>query len=92
MRNSDEADYPRGDENMTTGQTILTIGAFVLLTTILQGLYNSLGNVGSDISSGQDGILADDDRHVVLRNGANGLAFDKVTDTTRTSLCHATSS
>ncbi|MEW6509790.1 MAG: hypothetical protein AB1428_02395 [Bacteroidota bacterium] len=65
---------------MSTGQTILTIGAFVLLTTILQGLYNSLGNVGSDISSGQDGILATTIATSYCEI-ANGLAFDQVTDT-----------
>lgn len=63
---------------MSTGQTLLTIGAFILLTTILQGLYNSLINVGSDISSGQDGILMTTTA-TSYAEIANGLAFDKVT-------------
>jgi len=63
---------------MSTGQTLLTIGAFILLTTILQGLYNSLINVGSDISGGQDGILATTIA-TSYSEIATGLAFDNVT-------------
>lgn len=70
---------------MSTGQTLLTIGAFVLLTTILQGLYNSLINVGSDISSGQDGILATSIANSYAEI-ANGLAFDAVTVDSDTAL------
>jgi hypothetical protein len=70
---------------MNTGQTILTIGAFVLLTTILQGLYNSLGNVGADISSGQDGILATTIA-TSYSEMVNRLAFDQVTDTSDVAL------
>jgi hypothetical protein len=70
---------------MSTGQTMLTIGAFILLTTILQGLYNSLINVGSDISSGQDGIL-ETTIAASYTQFANGLAFDKVTALSDTAL------
>ena len=70
---------------MNTGQTILTIGAFVLLTTILQGLYNSLGNVGSDISSGQDGILATTIATSYCES-VNRLAFDQISDTSDAAL------
>ena len=70
---------------MNTGQTILTIGAFVLLTTILQGLYNALGNVGSDISSGQDGILATTIATSYCES-VNRLAFDQITDTSDVAL------
>ena len=65
---------------MSTGQTMLTIAAFVLLTTILQGVYNSLGDVGTDVASGQDGILATTIATSYCEI-ANGLAFDQVTDT-----------
>lgn len=70
---------------MNTGQTILTIGAFVLLTTILQGLYNSLGNVGADITSGQDGILATTIATSYCES-VNRLAFDQITDTSDVAL------
>ena len=70
---------------MNTGQTILTIGAFVLLTTILQGLYNSLSNVGADIASGQDGILATTIATSYCET-VNRLAFDQVTDTSDVAL------
>jgi hypothetical protein len=65
---------------MSTGQTLLTIGAFILLTTILQGVYSSIGSVGSDLSGGQDGILATTIA-TSYTEFANGLAFDQVTDT-----------
>ena len=65
---------------MSTGQTLLTIGAFILLTTILRGVYTSIGNVGSDISGGQDGILATTIA-TSYTEYANGLAFDQITDT-----------
>lgn len=70
---------------MSTGQTILTIGAFILLTTILQGLYASLGNVGTDISDGQDGIL-ETTIATSYTEVANGLAFDQITDTSDVAL------
>ena len=70
---------------MSTGQTILTIGAFVLLTTILQGLYNSLANIGGDISSGQDGILSTTIATSYCEF-ANRLAFDQITDTSDVAL------
>jgi hypothetical protein len=65
---------------MSTGQTLLTIGAFILLTTILQGVYGSLGDVGRDIASSQDGILATSIATSYCEV-AYGLAFDQVTDT-----------
>jgi hypothetical protein len=64
---------------MNTGQTILTIGAFMLLTTILQSVFISTSNVSADISSGQDGILATTIAASYAEH-ANGLAFDQVTD------------
>ena len=70
---------------MSLGQTILTIGAFILLTTILQGVYSSIGNIGSDISGGQDGILATTIATSYIEI-ANGLAFDQITDTSDVAL------
>lgn len=65
---------------MSTGQTLLSIGAFILLTTILQGVYGSLGDVGRDIAESQDGILATSIATSYCEI-AYGLAFDQVTDT-----------
>jgi len=70
---------------MTTGQTLLTIAAFILLTTILQGVYSSIGRMGQDISGGQDGILATTIATSYIEF-ANGLAFDQVTDTSDVAL------
>ena len=70
---------------MSTGQALLTIGAFILLTTILQGVYTSLGNIGTDVGSGQDGILA---ATIASSYGeiANGLAFDNITASSDTAV------
>ncbi len=65
---------------MNTGQTILSIGAFILLTTILQGVYGSLGDVGRDVARSQDCILATTVA-TSYTEFAYGLAFDQVTDT-----------
>lgn len=65
---------------MSTGQTFLTIGAFILLTTILQGVYSSIGSIGTDISGGQDGILSTTIATSYIEY-ANGLSFDQATDT-----------
>jgi hypothetical protein len=70
---------------MSTGQTFLTIGAFILLTTILQGVYSSIGNIGTDISGGQDGILETTIATSYIEY-AKGLAFDQVTDTSDVAL------
>ncbi|HUI09628.1 MAG TPA: hypothetical protein VL221_04820 [Bacteroidota bacterium] len=70
---------------MTTGQTLLSIAAFILLTTILKGVYSSLDRTGQDISGGQDGILATTIATSYIEF-ANGLAFDQVTDTSDVAL------
>ena len=70
---------------MSTGQTFLTIGAFILLTSILQGIYSSIGSIGNDISGGQDGILATTIATSYIEY-ANGLAFDDITDTSDVAL------
>jgi hypothetical protein len=64
---------------MSTGQTMLTIGALILLTNILLNFYGTVASTGDSIASGQDGILA-----TTLTTSytelAQGCAFDQVTD------------
>jgi hypothetical protein len=64
-----------------SNHTLLTIGAFFLLTNILLGFYNLLGATGGDISGAQDLILATTIATSYIEL-AQGLAFDEVTDTT----------
>ena len=68
------------EPTMTTGQTMLTIFAFVLLTTTLNNFYRLLGASGDDISTGQDGILATSIATSYIEI-AQGMAYDEVTDT-----------
>ncbi len=70
---------------MTTGQTMLTIFAFVLLTTTLNNFYRLLGASGDDISTGQDGILATSIATSYMEI-AQGMAYDEVTDTSDVAL------
>ncbi|MBX2989782.1 MAG: hypothetical protein KF749_01295 [Bacteroidetes bacterium] len=65
---------------MSTGQTILTLGAFMLLTTILLNFYSVLAKSSDIVESGQDGILATT-LSVSYTEIAQGLAFDDITDT-----------
>ena len=65
---------------MTTGQTMLTLAAFVFLSTVLMNFYRTLASTGDDISSGQDGILATTISTSYLEI-AQGLSFDEITDT-----------
>jgi hypothetical protein len=65
---------------MNTGQTLMTLGAFMLLSTILLNFYSLLANSGDIITSGQDGILATTLATSYMEI-ADGLAFDAVTDT-----------
>ncbi len=72
---------------MTTGQTILSIGAFMFLTTILMNFYRVTAETGDSIASGQDGILATTIA-ASYTEIAQGLAFDEVTDTTNAALAN----
>lgn len=72
---------------MTTGQTILSIGAFMFLTTILLNFYRVTAETGDSIASGQDGILATTIA-ASYAEVAQGLAFDEVTDTTNAALAN----
>jgi hypothetical protein len=74
---------------MTTGQTILTIGAFMFLTTILMNFYRVAAETGDTIASGQDGILATTIASSYAEI-AQGLAFDEVTDSTNAALSSPT--
>lgn len=65
---------------MNTGQTLLSLGAFMLLSTILLNFYSVMANSGDIITSGQDGILATTLATSYLEV-AQGLAFDQITDT-----------
>jgi hypothetical protein len=70
---------------MTTGQTLLTLGAFMLLTTILLNFYRVMGESGTVINNGQDGILATSIA-TSYKEMARGLAFDQITDTSNVAI------
>jgi hypothetical protein len=65
---------------MSTGQTMLTLGAFMFLSTILLNFYRLVSDTGTVIASGQDGILATTIATSYMEL-AQGMAFDNVTDT-----------
>jgi len=65
---------------MSTNNMLLTIGAFVILTSILHNIYGILGTTGDDIAEAQDMILANTIATSYLEI-AQGLAFDHLTDT-----------
>ncbi len=58
---------------------MLTLGAFMFLSTILLNFYTTMNATGEEISSGQDGILSTTISASYLEM-AQGLAFDVVTD------------
>ena len=65
---------------MSTGQTMMTIFALILLTTVLMSFYAIVANTGDDIARNQEDILAT----AVASSWselAQGLAYDHVTDT-----------
>ena len=70
---------------MNTGQTMLTLGAFIFLTTILMNFYGLVGQTGDTIKSGQDGILATTIASSYMEI-AQGLAFDQISDTSDVAL------
>ena len=70
---------------MSTNYTMMTIGAFTILMTILQNFYSLLGITGGDVTDAQDMILATTLATSYLES-AQGLAFDDVTDTTNLAL------
>jgi hypothetical protein len=65
---------------MGTGHTVLTLVAFMMLSTLIVNFYDLSGNAGDSISSGQDGIFLTSITTSYIEM-AQGLAFDRVTDT-----------
>jgi len=74
---------------MNTGQTIITIAAFVFLTTILLNFYGLVASTGNDIASGQDGILETTIATSYMEL-AQGLSFDAVTDSSDIAILNPT--
>ena len=70
---------------MSTNNILLTIGAFIILTTILQNIYGLVGTTGDDVANAQDMILATSIATSYLEL-AQGLAFDEFTDTTEAAI------
>jgi hypothetical protein len=71
-----------------SNHTILTIGAFLILTTVLVSLYRLLGTAGDDVGNAQDMILATTITTSYLEL-AQGLAFDQLTDTAHVAVANA---
>ena len=65
---------------MSTGQSLLTIAAFMFLSTLLMNFYQLAASNGDIIAGGQDGI-AETTIAISYIEIANGLAFDTITDT-----------
>lgn len=63
---------------MSTGQTLLTLGAFVLLSTILVTFYRLLAESGQTIDKAQTGITAVS-LATTYTQLAQGLSFDEAT-------------
>jgi len=64
---------------MSSGHTLITIFAMMLLTTILLNFYGLLSNNNDTIAGGQDGVLMTTLATSYLEV-ASGLAFDEITD------------
>jgi hypothetical protein len=62
-----------------SNHTILTIGAFLILTTVLVSMYRLLGTAGDDVGNAQDMILATTLTTSYLEL-AQGMAYDQLTD------------
>jgi len=73
-----------------SGHTLLTLGAFVLLSTILVNFYGTSASAGDAIGSGQDGIFLTTITTSFIEQ-AQGLAFDSITDTMHVGLSDVTS-
>ncbi len=72
---------------MGAGHSLLALGAFILVTSILRSFYGSVNTIGDDIMSGQDGILATSIATSYVEI-ANGLAFDEITDSTNIAIAN----
>lgn len=72
---------------MNTGQTMVTIFAFLLVSTVLVSFYGLVARTDDDIASGQDGILATTIATSYMEL-AQGTAFDEVTSASDTALAN----
>jgi hypothetical protein len=66
---------------MTTGQTMLAVGALVLLTTIMMNFYRIFGHSWDTVDATQMGIDATTIATSFMEV-AHGLSFDEISDTT----------
>jgi len=73
---------------MVSNNMLLSIGAFIILTTILNNIYGILGSTGDNVAEAQDMILANTIAASYLEI-AQGLAFDHVTDTSDVAIGNA---
>lgn len=89
-RHEPNSETSEGPKHMSSNHTLLTIGAFVLLVTLLQNFYGMLGTTGGDITGAQDMILASTLATSYMET-AQGLAFDEITDTTNLALASPSS-
>lgn len=64
---------------MGSGHTLLTLGAFMLLSTILVSFYDMSASAGDAIGSGQDGIYLTTLTTSYIEI-AQGMAYDETTD------------
>jgi hypothetical protein len=65
---------------MSTGHTIITIAAFILLSSLIVNFYDLSGSAGDSIMSGQDGIFLTSITTSFIEM-AQGMAYDNITDT-----------
>jgi hypothetical protein len=75
---------------MGTGHTILTMAAFLMLSTLIVNFYDLSGSAGDSISSGQDGIFLTSITTSYIEI-AQGMAFDNVTDSSNVALSSVSS-
>ncbi len=73
---------------MGSGHTLFTLGAFVLLSTVLVNFYEMSASAGDAISSGQDGIFLTTITTSYIET-AQGLAYDQITDTMNVGLTNS---
>jgi hypothetical protein len=73
---------------MGSGNTLLTICAFMLLSTAIMNFYQLSSSAGDSISSGQDGIFLSTITTSYIEM-AQGLAFDSYTDTSHVAVANA---
>lgn len=75
---------------MGSGHTLLTLGAFVLLSTIMINFYDMSASASDSIGSGQDGIFLTTLTTSYIEM-AQGMAFDSITDTMHVAIANAMS-